>query len=351
MKSKTALDWLLEEDQPSVRYLALTQLLEKPENDPDVRSAKEMIPKKGWAADILADQTPGGFWVSDESLYRPKYLSTNWMLLVLSDLGLTNEDPRIRTACELWIERFAKADGGFSPLGTKTGHLCTVGNTARALVKFGFVDHPKVESAFEWLARTRDKNGGWSCFGSGRNLDSWEGMSAFAVYPREKWTEGMKHAVELAAEFFLQRELHKQGDHYEPWYRFHYPVHYYYDLLVGLDFMTALGYGGDPRLRHAVSHLKKMRRPDGRWNLDAVHPDVEGNMTAWYAKHPTRVPTPFALEKPGVTEQDDHVAGDAGPEEAWRVGVSTTARHRPPQEILRRQSPRLRQRSGSSSTS
>src|SRR5688572_10791841 len=112
------------------------------------------------------------------------------MLLILCDLGLTKEDPRIATACDLWIKRFAREDGGFNE-GSKKGHLCVVGNTARALVRFGYVDHPNVSSAFEWLVVSRDKNGGWSCFGSGRNLDSWEPMSAFAVYPRQKWTEGM----------------------------------------------------------------------------------------------------------------------------------------------------------------
>ena len=296
--AKTAMNWLLEDNQPSIRYLALTQLLEKSEDDPDIQSAKEMIPKRGWAADILAEQKPGGWWVTQESLYRPKYNSTNWMLLILSDLGMTKAHPKIRKASELWIERFSKPDGGFAMDGSKKSHLCTLGNTARALVKFGYADHPKVRSAFEWLADNRDKNGGWSCFGSGRNLDSWEGMSAFAVYPKEKWTEGMKHAVELAAEFYLQRELHKQGPGYPPWYRFHYPVHYYYDLLVGLDFMTALGYGDDPRLRFAISLLKQKRRPDGRWNLDAVHPDLEGKMAEWYAKDP-KGHAPFALEQAG----------------------------------------------------
>ncbi|HYT18405.1 MAG TPA: hypothetical protein VEO18_09185 [Thermoplasmata archaeon] len=299
MASKRALNWLLEEDQPSVRYLALTQLLDKPEDDPDVQAAKERISHRGWAADILAAQKAGGFWVSPESLYRPKYVSTNWMLLILSDLGLTKEDPRIRTACELWIERFGKDDGGFSMDGAKTSHLCVVGNTARGLVKFGYADHPNVRSAFEWLAEHRDKNGGWSCFGTGRNLDSWEGMSAFAAYPREKWTEGMKRAVELAAEFYLQRELHKQGARYEPWYRFHYPIHYYYDILVGLGFMTALGYGEDPRMRFALSVLKEKRRSDGRWILDAIHPDVEGSLAEWFKKSPKNMPTPFALEKAG----------------------------------------------------
>lgn len=296
MEDETVREWLLEEDQPSMRYLALTELLDRSEDDPEVAAARDRITADGWAADILAEQQPDGWWVSDERFYLPKYVSTNWMLLILSDLGLTREDPRIATACEQWIERFATPDGGFDE-GADTGHLCIVGNTTRALVQFGYVDHPRVRSAFEWLVDHRARLGGWSCFGSGRNLDSWEGLSAFAVYPRQKWTAGMVRAVEDGAEFFLQRELHKQGDRYEPWYRFHYPVHYYYDLLVGLDVLTALGYGDDPRLAYALSHLRKKRRPDGRWNLDAVHPDVEGKIAEWYAKHP---PTPFALETPGA---------------------------------------------------
>ena len=299
MKSKSALDWLLEEDQPSVRYLTLTQLLERPLDDPEVVAAKDMITRKGWAQEILAKQDPAGWWESGESLYRRKYLSSNWMLLILADLGLTRADPRIKRACDLWIERFSRADGGFAMEGSKKGHLCTTGNTTRALVKFGYADHPAVRSAFEWLVTNRDKNGGWSCFGSGRNLDSWEGMSAFAVYPAAKWTEGMKRAVELGAEYFLGKELHKQGGEYPPWYRFHYPVHYYYDLLVGLDFMTALGYGTEPRLRFALKLLREKRRPDGKWSLDAIHPDVEGGVAEWNAKHPKEAPTPFGLEKPG----------------------------------------------------
>jgi len=297
-ESGRALDWLLEEDQPSIRYHTLTQLLDRPEDDPEVRSARERIPTAGWASDILARQDPGGWWVTDERLYTPKYLSTNWMLLILSDLGPTRDDPRIAKACEVWIERFAKADGGFAMNGSKASHLCTAGNTARALVKFDYADHPKVRSAFAWLEAHADPKGGWSCFGSGRNLDSWEALSAFAVYPRQKWTAGMERAVELGAQFYLERELHRQGAQYEPWYRFHYPIHYYYDVLVGLDILTALGYGDDRRLRFAVSLLKEKRRPDGRWNLDAVHPDVDGNLLDWYRKHPKRAPTPFALETP-----------------------------------------------------
>jgi len=299
MAARAVTDWLLEDDQPAVRYRALRDLLGRSEADPDVRAAKRAIPRRGWVASILADQQPGGWWLDPRSLYLPKYLSTNWKLLILSDLGVDRTLPGIRTSCEIWIRRFATRDGAFGPDGGTKGHLCTAGNTARALIKFGYEDHPAVRRSLDWLVQNASHLGGWSCWGSGRNLDSWEGLSAFAAFPREKWTPAMKDRVERAAEFFLERELHRQGDHYEPWYRFHYPVHYYYDLLVGMDLLTSLGYSNDSRLRPALSVLKKKRRKDGRWNLDALHPDVEGAIAEWFLKHPKQAPTPFGLETPG----------------------------------------------------
>ena len=43
MASKDAREWLLEEDQPAVRYLALTTLQGKPETAPEVRAANAQI--------------------------------------------------------------------------------------------------------------------------------------------------------------------------------------------------------------------------------------------------------------------------------------------------------------------
>jgi hypothetical protein len=294
---KNVLDWLLEENQPSIRYHTLTHLFDKPESNPDVRSSGAMIPKNGWAADLLRKQAPDGSWVSNKSLYRPKYISTNWVLLILADLGLTRKEPRIEKACRLWIERFSKPDGGFGTDNAKKSELCIVGNTTRALVKFGYADHPKVRSAFEWLVREQKENGGWHCWGKNGVLDAWEGMSAFAAYPKQKWTKSIKRAVENGAEFFLERELYKEGKRYSPWFRFHYAIHYYYDLLVGLDFLTALGFASDRRLTYAADLLREKRRHDGRWNLDAIHPEMlRSSNSNLHKKHPR---IPLALEQAG----------------------------------------------------
>jgi hypothetical protein len=298
--SPKTLAWLLEEDQPSVRYRTLTQLLDRPEDDPDVVAARREIPHKGWVAEILRERDPGGWWIAPESLYRPKYVSTNWRMLVLADLGASRDHPPVRKSAELWIARSALKGGGIGGNAAGSGHLCYTGNFARAIFQLGYGDDPRLVRAFEWLAEQADPKGGWSCFGSGRNLDSWEALSAFAVYPRDRWTPAMQESVARGCEFFLERELYRQGARYAPWYRFHYPVHYYYDLLVGLDLLTALGYGRDPRLGAALEVLRSRQRPDGRWALDAVHPDVEGAIATWFATHPKDRPTPWALEAVGA---------------------------------------------------
>ena len=73
----------------------------------------------------------------------------------------------------------------------------------------------------------------------------------------------MRRSVERGAEFYLRKGLLRQGRRrYVPWFRFHYPVHYYYDALVGLDVITKLGYGEDARLDPALSLMIEKRRKE-----------------------------------------------------------------------------------------
>src|SRR2546426_310689 len=92
-------NWLLETDSdPSVRFRVLRELLDRPADDPVVVRAQKAIGRKGWAAQLLRGQHPEGQWVTPGSsayeLYRPKYVATNWRLLVLPALGLTRKTPR-----------------------------------------------------------------------------------------------------------------------------------------------------------------------------------------------------------------------------------------------------------------
>jgi hypothetical protein len=275
-------------------------LLDYSKENREVRKAYANIPRFGWAHQILQAQKPGLFWESRKNLYLPKYTATIWRLIVLSDLGLTAKDERVRKPCEFFLNEYSRPDGGFdSPSSTwSRSELCLTGNLARVLVRCGYGEDHRVVSAFDWVVEHQMEDGGWHCFyerAFGRGtLDCWEGLSAFAVLPRRRWTRRITRSVERGAEFYLERKLYKQGHtRYLPWLRFHYPVHYYYDLLVGLDVITSLGYAGDRRLKAALQILQRKRRPGGTWALDATHPDLGAGAGYRFKKQPKR----FALER------------------------------------------------------
>lgn len=285
--------WLLEEDQPASRYYTLVDLLGRSENDAEVKQAYAQIPKRGWAHDILKKQHPKGFWESERSLYRPKYTSTNWRAIVLSDLGLTAKDPRIKSTADLIFKHWLSVPSSENVFNEE---VCIVGNTARTLTRFGYGNDFRVRKLFDRLVEDQKEDGGWHCFQSTHGtLDGWEGMAAFAALPKQMRTRSMKSAIERGAEFYLERRLFKEGSRYAPWFRFHYPNHYYYDMLVGLDIMTKLGYGDDERLSDALVILKKKRLEDGRWLLDRIHPDPTSY--PWGPNNLKQKTISFALEE------------------------------------------------------
>lgn len=289
-------DWLLGGDSdPSVRYRVLREILDIPPRDAAVLRAQRQIGRKGWAASLLRYQHADGHWVtpssSVEDLYRPKYISTNWRLLALSDLGVNGKNPKVAKAARLLLRRYSSAGW----LGSRGSEVCVTGNAVRMLVRLGFQDDRRVATAIDWLVRHQKDDGGWHCFRSRTGtLDSWEALAAFAVLPPEMRTEPIVRAIERGAEFYLKRGLIHEGAPYPPWLRFHYPVHYFYDVLVGLDVLTALGYGDDPRIQPALDILERRRNADGSWTLDALHPDSED------PQYQPRGPLyPLGLEVPG----------------------------------------------------
>ena len=55
-------EWLLEENNPSVRYFTLRDIFEMPENDSEVKKAKADIMKTGTVPKILVKQEDEGYW-------------------------------------------------------------------------------------------------------------------------------------------------------------------------------------------------------------------------------------------------------------------------------------------------
>ena len=293
-KHQPVIDWLLEEDQPAVRYFTLIDLVERGKDDSEVRETYSNISRKGWAFDILSMQKKNGHWQSARSLYLPKYTSTNWMCLILSDLGLRREERGVRKAADLFFKQWLAIP---SMRNIFNDEVCVVGNTARMLTCFGYVEDFRVRKLFDRLVEDQKEDGGWHCFeSSSGSLDCWEALAAFSVLPKSRQTRKIRNSIERGAEFYLERELFDDGGaRYAPWFRFHYPNHYYYDILVGLDVITRLGYGYDRRLKRALDMMIKRRRRNGIWLLDKAHPDL-GPGAEYTLRRKVK---PFGLEAAG----------------------------------------------------
>ena len=255
-----------------MRYLASRDLLDPRPGAAALARLRAEVPRRGWARDILALQKKRTYWYRGTNGYLPYYRATIWHLQVLADLGMTREDRRIANSVEWWLEKHTADDGGFTPRagGFHRGHLCTTGNMVRSLIRFGYLRDERVQAAIDWLLTHQLRDGGWDCYWRKTgNLDSWEAMSAFAEIPPNRRGPEVRKAVKAGSQFFLRRRLLHEGKRYTPWYWRRYPWHFFYDVLVGLDFMTALGHGQDPRMEEALRHLAVKRRRDGRWDLSA----------------------------------------------------------------------------------
>lgn len=280
MPDSQVLDWLLSEDQPSVRYYAMTDLLDLKKDDPDVLKASSNIKTIGWAAELLSGLGEAGFWEEREPenlqewvtfSYFPKFQSTFWKALVLSDLGIDSTDPRIKKIADVMFDYKLKLG---SPVNFFLEEVSVSGNIARMLTRFGYWEDPKVRRLYDWLIDDQREDGGWNVEqASPGSLEAFEALAAFASVPKSRRPPKMSRAIELGAEFYLERKLFEDGSNHPPWFQFHYPNHYYYDILVGLDVLTQLGYADDKRMRPAIEKLKEKRQQNGTWILDKIPPD------------------------------------------------------------------------------
>ncbi|MBI4770577.1 MAG: hypothetical protein HY784_09275 [Chloroflexi bacterium] len=207
----TVIDWLLEEENPSVRYFALRWLLGRPEEDPEARAARGAIMRSEPVEKILAAQQPEGYWDKPGPGYSRKYLSTVWQVQFLADLG---------------------ADG-VSGLGFR----CAVND--------------KLPCA-------------WGAVKS---------LRALAAAPPALRSPRVERAQAQAAEFLLSYDLSKadypawQGKISGEWFRFGFPLSYTSDVLEAALALVEAGYGADPRLRPGLALIRSKRGPDGRWPL------------------------------------------------------------------------------------
>jgi hypothetical protein len=299
---QSTLDWLLEPEDPGVRYLTLRDLLSKPTNDPELVEARENAYELGPIARILDNMQPEGWWSKAGPGYSPKYRSTVWALILLAQLGASVEqDERVAKACNYLLEHAYATGGYMSHNGAPGGTFdCLQGNLCWALTELGFED-PRLDEAYHWLAISQTGEGvaskterdakvryyvykcgpGFQC-GANYNLPcAWGAtkvLMALGAIPPEKQSKHTREAIQLAVDFFFSVEPTSAAWPYKDginntWWKFGYPAFYNTDLLQVAEALVEVGYGNDPRLATTLELIRSKQDAQGRWKLEHDYPD------------------------------------------------------------------------------
>jgi hypothetical protein len=294
-----SLSWLLAPENPGVRYLALRDLLDLPADDPQVIEAQAAAHTSGPIAAILGAMHPDGYWVKPGPGYNPKYRSTMWSIIMLSQLGAcVSMDERLARACAYLLDKALAQHGQFSITGPPSGAVdCLQGNLCEAIYTLGY-DDPRLELAFDWMARSvtgediapnTEKNAplryyAYKCgplFACGANNTlpcAWGAvkvMLAFSKWPLERRTPLIERAIDQGVDFLFGIDpataAYPNGWTDKPsgnWWKFGFPVFYITDLLQLVEALVRLGYGADPRLANALTIIRQKQDGQGRWLLE-----------------------------------------------------------------------------------
>ena len=136
LMNEQGISWLLEEESPGVRYLALRDLLDLPDNDKELRQARKDAHELGPISTVLSHMDENGFWMKAGPGYSPKYKSTVWSLILLAQLGASiKQDSRIEKACDYFIEHALTSGGQISASSAPSYTIdCLQGNMCWALL-------------------------------------------------------------------------------------------------------------------------------------------------------------------------------------------------------------------------
>ena len=297
--------WLLEQDNPSVRYYTLRDLLDRPANDVELTAAKAAIMARPPATTILDLQRPDGSWREDENSYNPMYKSTVWQVIFLGMLGANGDDERVRRGVEWVFDTMQAEDGSFPNTGRRyRGNLlCMESQVVRALLRLGYGADPRTRRAldFLWTFTTAQA---FACRFTKDQLCGWgavKALHALAEVPPAERSPGVHQAIEQATELLIEGDLAGGGDPdvreiSDHWRRFSFPRGYNSDILEALVALARLGFTGDERLKPAIEFMLSKQGADGRWKSAhvltgklLVDLDRRGGPSKWITLNACRV--------------------------------------------------------------
>jgi hypothetical protein len=298
------LSWLMDGD-PAIRWQVMRDLLDA--TDAEWHAERRHTQKKGWGAQLLAQQAENGIWGG--GLYSPKWISSTYTLLTLVDIGLPPVNNQARRGTQVALDGLygLKADDALYQR-TNTFDQCVSGMLVYLAAYFGIAPD-RVRVMVRSLLENRMLDGGWNCHIKRKprphhssfhtTINVLEGLRVVIEQGGEP-SVAAREAEQGAQEMLLRHGLfrsHRTGQIIdERWTLLSFPPRWHYDILRALDHFARSGASRDVRLDESISLLLSRRRADGSWPVQRKHPalvyfDMEktGGPSRWNTLRALRV--------------------------------------------------------------
>jgi hypothetical protein len=310
--------WLLESEEPWTRYRTLVDLLDRPEDDAGVQTARAEMLAHPQVRDMMAETTTWGkrpFKRHNDASYPIYKFST------LADFGVQAGDPNVSDGLEAVLAHqspqgalqtlvnIPKAFGGTGE-DMWTWILCDAPTLLYALLAMGLGDDPRVGKAVDHLAGLVDDNG-WRCVaapelgkfkGPGRRSDPCPvvnvyALKALALASSRGSARGVPQlqdglAARTGAEMLLghwerqnERKLYLFGIGTD-FRKLKYPF-VWYDILHVTDVLSRFPFvHADPRFQEMVETITDQADAEGRYTATSMYRAWKGWSFA-DKKHPS----------------------------------------------------------------
>jgi len=303
------INWLLEDDNPPVRYLTLTKLLKRSETSSEVQKAKASLMEYKVTEGILKHSKE---FLKDNDRAYWKYTGKYWQIIFLGQFLADGKDPRIAEGVQdiLNERKWVMAIGG----------QCLTANLLTAFRRLGYGDHPAVIEETESLAKRIVAEGGLECTVMDYSLLPRcymalpKQLMLFGEIPSQERSENVNAAIEIVVRTMLENEIYiyvpsrnnewqkviesapkgaelpkgetvkkwifKEKNRFlkstgigdrvakQGWLRFGFPLHYNSDILEAMYALALLETPMLTNLKKPVEIIRNKMTPEGKWIME-----------------------------------------------------------------------------------
>jgi hypothetical protein len=275
-----ATQWLLEHASAPARYRTLTELLDRPPDDPQVVAARAAIPADKAVRKIFTRMNPGNYWLhrgQGDGLGYAMSSSTHFVLAFLAELGLERTHDQTRTAAERYLGLYEDPKSrAILSLYDLEKQSCHYAYNIRTFIRLGYKQHTRVQSWIQTLLEDERFDGGYLCVRANFTVKTRscirggiKALSAFAELP-EIWQH--PRCLQLV-DYFLRRRVFFHSRQPQQLIRGEllcasFPFLINGNLLEPLYALSRIGYGQDPALQSAWDLLESKIDSIGRIPLE-----------------------------------------------------------------------------------